>query len=160
VTARHRTSLGTLSSIPSILIPLLFSGCQLLPDQELASDADRGGGPLCLCAPQGGVASSQKLRDAVSATLQRLQDGGFVEGYKVVWGATPNLPGVSPESLRMAPATSQVVLPTVKVTPLLLLFPGGSTAKVYLHTLLFPAAASVTRVLPGNGMPLDTKPKP
>lgn len=43
-------------------------------------------------AANGGIATPAQLQQAVSDTLQILKQGGFIDDFRIVWGATPNLP--------------------------------------------------------------------
>lgn len=48
---------------------------------------------MCCCAAaNGGVAAPAQLREAVISALSTLKQGGLMDDFRIVWGATPNLP--------------------------------------------------------------------
>ena len=46
----------------------------------------------CCAAANGGVAAPAQLREAVTSALSTLKQGGLIDDFRIVWGATPNLP--------------------------------------------------------------------
>jgi hypothetical protein len=46
----------------------------------------------CCAAANGGVAAPAQLREAVTSALSILKQGGLIDDFRIVWGATPNLP--------------------------------------------------------------------